>query len=136
MAAEPADDPALIQDDVERTQDAMGATVQKLEDKLNPRKIAQSMLSDDNADTARDAWEVVTRSPVPVAMIAAGTAWLLATSDAPMISRFREELKRRFRGAIDSAGSDDRLRPRSAEPAPIGPPPPAGEAYDRRSSDG
>ena len=41
MAAEQNDDPARIEEEVEQTQDAMGETIQKLEDKLSPRKFAQ-----------------------------------------------------------------------------------------------
>ena len=132
MPADRNEDPATIERDVERTQDAMGDTVQKLEDKLNPRKLAQSLFSDDNADTARDAWDVVRQSPLPVAMIAAGTAWLLATSEAPMISRLRDELKSRFRSAVGSRNSESASRPDVHHPAPIGPPPATGEAFDRR----
>ena len=50
------EDVDAIERDVERTQDALGDTVQQLEDKLSPRKFAQSLFSDDNADFARDAW--------------------------------------------------------------------------------
>jgi hypothetical protein len=130
MPADRNGDPATIERDVERTQDAMGDTVQKLEDKLNPRKMAQSLFSDDNADTAREAWDVVRQSPLPVAMIAAGTAWLLATSEAPMISRLRDELKSRFRSAVGSGRSESASEIR--HPAPIGPPAATGEAFDRR----
>jgi hypothetical protein len=132
MAANKSDDPATIQQDVESTQDAMGDTIQKLEDRLSPRKFAQSLLSDENSDTAREAWEVVRRNPVPVAMIGVGAAWLFAASDAPMIRRWREELKARFRGAINERASGAAMHARSAPATSGGPPPPAGEAYDRR----
>jgi Protein of unknown function (DUF3618) len=131
MAADHIDEPATIQRDVERTQDAMGETVQKLEDQLSPRKFAQSLFSDENAGTAQEAWDVVRQSPLPVAMIGGGLAWLLATSQAPMIKRLREELKARFRTAIDSASSGSAPN-RSSESASAGPPRAAGEAFDRR----
>jgi hypothetical protein len=135
MAADHRDDPQAIEQDVERTQDAMGETVQKLEDKLNPRNMAQSLFSGGNGDTAREAWDVVRQSPLPVAMIAAGTAWLFATSEAPLISRWREELKSRFRNAIGSGGaSGSGERPNVQHPAPIGPPPATGEEFDRRNA--
>jgi Protein of unknown function (DUF3618) len=132
MAANQTDDPAIIEEDVERTQDAMGDTARKLEERLNVRNIGQSLLGEDNAATAREAWEVVRHNPIPVAMIVGGVGWLLAKSDAPMISRLRDELKSRFTGAIGSAASGSGLRPRAEEPAPIGPPPATGEAFDRR----
>jgi hypothetical protein len=124
---------AEIERDVERTQDQMGDTVQQIESKLNPRNIARSVLGDQHADTAQDAWQVVRQSPVPVALIAVGTAWLFATSDAPLVSRIRDDLKSRIKGATGSGGSP-RLRPRSEEPAPIGPPPAVGEDLDRRAA--
>ena len=113
MAAEQSDDPARIQEEVEQTQDAMGETIQKLEDRLSPRKFAQSLLSDENSDTAREAWEVVRRNPVPVAMIGVGAVWLLAASDAPLIRRWREELKARFRGAINDRASGAGIQTRA-----------------------
>ena len=132
MAASTADtrqDEESIERDIERTQDQMGETVQKLEDSLNPREIARSVMGDDNADLAKDALEIARQNPIPVAMIAVGAIWLLATSKSPAVSR----LKDRFRS---SKGSDDLdsngLRPRSAEPAPIGPPPETDPNFDRR----
>lgn len=132
MADNPSNSPEVIERDIERTQDAMGDTVQKLEEKLSPANLAQSLFSDENTDTAREVWDVVRESPLPVAMIVGGAAWLLATSDAPMISRFRNQLKSRFAGS-GSEDSPSSLRARSEEPAPIGPPPERGEAFDRRS---
>jgi Protein of unknown function (DUF3618) len=132
MADDQMDDPATIQQDVERTQDAMGDTVQKLEDRLSPRKLAQSLFSDENSGAAQDAWDVVRQSPLPVAMIAGGAAWLLATSQAPMIRRLREELKSRFSSAVNSATSSSNERQRSFDSTAAGPPPATGEAFDRR----
>jgi hypothetical protein len=133
MTASEKQNPDTIERDIERTQYKMGDTVQKIEEKLSPRTLARSLLSDDHADNAREAWTVVRKSPLPVAMIAGGAAWLFATSDAPMISRLRDQLKARFKNAVGSGGSSDELRPRSDEPAPIGPPPERGAAYDRRA---
>jgi hypothetical protein len=132
VTADARDDADVIERDVERTQDAMGDTVEKLEEKLSPSNLAQSLLSEDGRDTAREAWQVVRESPLPVAMIVGGAAWLLATSQAPMISRVRNQIKSRFGGG-QSDSSPSSLRSRSEEPAPIGPPPEQGEAFDRRS---
>jgi hypothetical protein len=119
---------AAIERDIERTQDEMGETVQKLEDSLNPREIARSVMGDDNADLAKQAWEVARENPIPVAMIAVGAVWLLATSNAPAIRQLRDRFRSgRTSGSRASAG----LRPRSAEPAPIGPPPSTDPTLDR-----
>lgn len=123
------DDAAAIEREVRRTQDEIGDTVQSLEDKLNPRDMTRSVMGDDGADAAKEALEVTRQNPIPVAMIAVGLIWLLATARTPGIRRFTDRLT----GRRPSAGEDrSGLRPRSAEPAPIGPPPPIGETYDRR----
>ena len=77
-------DEATIERDIERTQDEMGETVQKLEDSLNPREIARSVMGDDNADIAREALQVARQNPIPVAMIAVGAVWLLASESAQL----------------------------------------------------
>lgn len=118
-------DPDTIEREVERTQDAIGDTVEKIEEKLNPREIARSVLGDDGSDIAREALDVARHNPIPLALIAVGVIWLFATSDSQIVERLRDRI-------LGRSGSDDRLRPRSEEPAPIGPPPETGEAYDRR----
>jgi hypothetical protein len=116
---------AMIERDIEQTQDEMGETVQKLEDKLTPREMARSMIGEENTDFAREAVQLARQNPVPVAMIAVGAIWLLATAKTPGMRRMTDRLW----GGSDS--SEPRLRPRSEEPAPIGPPPPVGEGFDR-----
>ena len=134
MAADTTDtrtEEVAIERDIERTQDEMGETVQKLEDSLNPREIARSVMGDDNADLAREAWQVARQNPVPVALIAIGAVWLLATSNSPAIRQLRDRFKSgRRAGSRGSAG----LRPRSAEPAPIGPPPATDPTLDRMAA--
>jgi hypothetical protein len=125
-------DQASIEDEVRRTQDEIGETVNKLEEKLSPREITRSALGDDGADVAREALDVARQSPIPVALIAVGIIWLLATSRSPMIRRITERITGSGRG---SEGTDAGLRQRSAEPAPIGPPPTTGESYDRRADE-
>lgn len=119
---------ADLERDVRRTQDQMGDTVDKLEEKMNPREVTRSVIGDDGADVAQEALEVTRRNPIPVAMIAVGLIWLLATSRSPAIKRFTDGLT----GKRSSERSRDGLRPRSQEPAPIGPPPAMGEEFDRR----
>lgn len=121
---------AAIEDDVRRTQDRIGDTVDKLEDKLNPREITRSVIGDENTDVAEEALDIARTNPIPVAMIAIGAIWLVATSPSPAIKRLREGITGKGRST-----GDMKLRPRSAEPAPIGPPPPKGEAFDRRAAE-
>lgn len=118
-------DEAMIEADIERTQDQMGETVQKLEDSLTPKEMARSVMGDEGTDFAKEALEIVRQNPIPAALIAVGAIWLLATARTPGIRRLTDRL---WSGSSSTSG----LRPRSAEPAPIGPPPPVGEELDRR----
>jgi len=123
-------DEAMIEREIERTQDQMGETVQKLEDSLNPRHVARSLLGDQNTDLAKEALEVVRQNPIPVALMAVGAIWLLATSSrSPAVRRLTDQ----FRSGSSGAGgrSPTGLRPRSEEPAPIGPPPATDPTLDR-----
>ena len=115
-----------IEQDVVQTQDEMGETLQKLEEQLTPRGIAQSVMGDQGTDYAREVLDLVKQNPLPVGMIAVGAIWLLATSRSPMIKRVTS--------AVTGGPSEPKLRPRSEEPAPIGPPPETGLEYDRRAS--
>jgi hypothetical protein len=121
------DDPAVIKREVVETQDEIGDTVEKLSEKLNPREVARAAVGSDSAELAKEALEVTKQSPIPVALIAVGTVWLLATSRAPMIRRVRERLigsarNRGFRPALalGRAGADRPLIPswRNLRPAP------------------
>ena len=121
-------DEAVIERDIERTQDEMGETVQKLEESLSPREVARSVMGEENSEIAKDALEIARQNPIPVAMIAVGAIWLLASSRSPAGRRLMD----RFRsgGKSHPTVSAD-LRPRSAEPAPIGPPPVTDPRLDR-----
>lgn len=121
--------PDAIERDVRRTQDEIGDTVDKLEEKMNPREVSRSVIGDDGTELAEEALEVTRTNPIPVAMIAVGVIWLLASSGSPTIKRITD----RITGKSGTAKGD--LRPRSAEPAPIGPPPETGQAFDRRRSE-
>ena len=72
-------DPAAIEQDIRRTQDQIGDTVAKLEEQLNPRELARTVVGEDGNEIAREALEITRRNPIPVAMIAVGLIWLLAT---------------------------------------------------------
>ena len=118
-------DPSAIANEVRRTQDEIGDTVGRLEEKMNPGDISREMLGDEGTEVAKEAFEVARTNPIPVAMIAVGLIWLIASSNSPAIRRFTDRISGRSGGGMD-------LRSRSEEPAPIGPPPPSGEAFDRR----
>jgi len=122
-----SDDPQTIERDIERTQDWIGETVEKIEEKLTPREVTRSVLGDSGQEWVREGLRMARDNPVPVAMIAIGAIWLFATSDSPLVKRMSDRLSRAVHG--DSA---DGLRSRNEEPAPIGPPPTRGESYDRR----
>ena len=115
---------ARIERDIERTQDEIGETVQKLEESLTPRQMARSVIGDENTDFAKEALELVRQNPIPAAMIAVGAIWLLATARTPGMRRMTDRVLGR--------SNTDGLRPRSEEPAPIGPPPETGRSFDRR----
>jgi hypothetical protein len=122
--------PETIERDIERTQDAIGDTVEKLEQKLTPREFTRSILGDDGQEVMREGIRLVRENPIPAAMIVVGAIWLFATSRSPLLGRVGERLSSAVRGNR----GDDKLRPRSEEPAPIGPPPAQGEEFDRRSA--
>lgn len=122
-------DPESIEAEVRRTQDEIGETVDRLEQKMNPRDVSRELLGEEGTDVAREAIEVTRTNPIPVALIAVGIIWLVASSNSPAIRRFTDRITGKRGGGMD-------LRPRSEEPAPIGPPPPTGETFDRRASEG
>jgi hypothetical protein len=130
MAANRSDHADTIEREIDRTQDRIGDTVEKIEEKMDPSEITRSVLGDDGQETVRNGIRIARENPIPVALIAVGAVWLFATSDTPMIRRVRERLM----GSGRSPAGKDRhgLRPRSEEPAPIGPPPERGEDFDRR----
>lgn len=85
-------DEAVLEREVRETQDEIGETVQKLEQKLEPKEIVRSAVGDRNFDLGREAIEVVKHNPVPAALIAVGVIWLLATSNSPTINEVRRRL--------------------------------------------
>jgi len=126
MSDDRTNDADAIEQDVVQTQNEMGETLQKLEDKLTPRGIAQSVMGEQGTDQARELLDLVKQNPIPVGMIAVGAIWLLATARSPMLDRLKS--------SVTSRSDEFKLRPRSEEPAPIGPPPETGLEYDRRAS--
>ena len=118
---------AAIEQDVVQTQDQIGETLHKLEESLTPKGIAQSVMGERGTDQARELLDLVKQNPIPVGLIAIGAIWLLATARSPMVDRLKN--------SVTSRSDGFNLRPRSEEPAPIGPPPETGLEYDRRASD-
>jgi hypothetical protein len=129
VADNQTENPEAIEQDIERTQDAMGDTIEKIERKLNPKDITRSVLGDSGQEWMREALRLARDNPIPLAMIAAGTVWLLATSESPLIRRLGDRISDRLTG---SGGS---LRSRGEEPAPIGPPASQGDEFDRRAAE-
>src|SRR5688572_23355778 len=80
MTAETGSEADLIERDIRETQDEIGETIGKLEEQLRPREIARSIVSDDGTELAKEALDIIRRNPVPVALIAIGAIWLLATA--------------------------------------------------------
>lgn len=126
MADKHTDNPEAIERDIERTQDAIGDTIETIEQKLTPKEISRSVLGDSGQEWLREGVRIARENPVPLAMIALGAVWLLATSESPLIKRLGDRLSDRL------AGSGPDLRSRREEPAPIGPPASTGDQYDRR----
>jgi hypothetical protein len=79
MSDDPTGDAAIIERDIDRTQDRMGDTVEKLEERLTPPKVAESLIGSRGSETAEQALEVAKRNPIPVALIAIGAVWLVAS---------------------------------------------------------
>lgn len=125
MADNRTDDPETIERDIERTQDSIGDTVDKIEEKLTPSNVTRSLLGEDGQEWVREGIRLARENPIPVAMIAIGAIWLLAGGKGSKLDSLRERLTHK---------GPDGLIPRSGEPAPIGPPPNHGEKYDRRAN--
>ena len=81
-------DPADIERDIRRTQDAMSRTVDRLGDQLTPRNLINSLLdkAEDNNIDARYLIDGARRNPLALAMIAGGAIWLVSDSDAKLPS--------------------------------------------------
>ena len=97
MVDDPKADAALIEADILRTQDELGDTLGKLEEQLTPPAIARSLIGDDGTDIVKEAIELTRQNPVPVALIAIGVIWLIATARTRNGSRLAELLAREAR---------------------------------------
>ena len=70
-------DARRLERDIRETQDQIGDTVSKLEEQLSPKKIVQSLFSDDGGKTG-EYIEMAKRNPIAAAMIGGGLAWLMS----------------------------------------------------------
>lgn len=76
--------PDAIERDIKRTQAEMSATVDQLGGQMTPRNIFNALLdkADENDVDARMVIEGARRNPVALALIAAGSIWLISDRDA------------------------------------------------------
>ncbi|MDQ4088042.1 MAG: DUF3618 domain-containing protein [Pseudomonadota bacterium] len=88
------EDPAIIEQDIRRTQEDMSRTVDKIGDQLTFRNVFNSLLdkADENNVDARYLIEGARRNPVALGLIAAGAIWLVSDKDAkfPTLSKGKE----------------------------------------------
>ena len=79
-------DPAAIEQDIRRTQDEMGRTVDRLGDQLTLKNVFNAMLdkADENNVDARYLLDGARRNPVALGLIAAGAIWLVSDKDAKL----------------------------------------------------
>ncbi len=102
-----AQDPAIIEQDIRRTQEEMSRTVDKIGDQFTARNIFNALLdkADENNVDARMLLDGARRNPVALGLIAAGAIWLVSDKD----SKFPTVKKDGFRSSDedwDYDGSD------------------------------
>lgn len=126
MSADERDDADTIEGEIERTQDEIGDTVERIGEKLSPNAVTRSLLGDEGQEVVREIIHMARDNPIPSAMVAIGAIWLVATSDSPLFPRIGKRLTRMISGehAEEDTGSSD-------GPSRVGPPPPVGDSYDR-----
>ena len=78
------EDPAIIEQDIRRTQEEMSRTVDKIGDQLTMRNIFNALLdkADENDVDARMIVDGARRNPIALGLIAAGTIWLISDKDS------------------------------------------------------
>jgi hypothetical protein len=105
--------PPEIERDIARTRGDLAQTLDALERRLDPRRIAEKgidMLSNNllNSETVNRGVEAVRANPIPVALIGIGAAWLAASSTG-MVDRLAkderiEAVRRRVGDFADDVG--------------------------------
>jgi hypothetical protein len=78
------DDPAVIEQDIRRTQDDMSRTVDKIGDQLTIKNVFNALLdkADENGVDAQYLVEGARRNPIALGLIAAGAIWLVSDKDS------------------------------------------------------
>ncbi len=81
-------DPAVIEQEIRRTQDSMSRTVDKIGDQLSIKNIVNSLLdkADENDVDARMLLDGARRNPIALGLIAAGAIWLVSDKDSKIPS--------------------------------------------------
>lgn len=94
-----SDDPAIIEQDIRRTQDDMSRTVDKIGDQLTPKKIVNALLdkADESGVDTQYLIDGARRNPLALGLIAAGAIWLVSDKD----SKFPSLPKRKSKGSAD-----------------------------------
>ena len=79
-------DPATIEQDIRKTQDEMGRTVDRLGDQLTLKNVFNALLdkADENNVDARYVIDGARRNPIALGLIAAGAIWLVSDKDAKL----------------------------------------------------
>ena len=79
-------DPAAIEQDIKRTQDEMGRTVDRLGDQLTLKNVFNALLdkADENNVDARYLVDGARRNPIALGLIAAGAIWLVSDKDSKL----------------------------------------------------
>ena len=94
-----------VADEIRRTQDEMGETVQQIEEKLQPPKLIQAIAGNDREETVNEALRLIRKNPIAAAMIAVGVVWLIASTSR--------------RKTTDTTHDDSEFNLRTEEPAPL-----------------
>ena len=76
--------PEQIEADIERTQDEMSRTVDRLGDQFTPRNLMNALFdkAEENDIQARQLYDGARRNPLALGMIAGGLLWLVSDHDA------------------------------------------------------
>jgi hypothetical protein len=104
------DDPAAIERDIQRTQEEMSRTVDKLGNQLTAKNLVNALLdrADANGVDANYLIDGARRNPIALGLIAAGAIWLVSDKDSKFPSM--PERKKKPQGAtkdeLDLYGSD------------------------------
>jgi hypothetical protein len=78
------EDPAVIEQDIRRTQDEMSRTVDRIGDQLTIKNVFNALLdkADENNVDARMLVDGARRNPMALGLIAAGAIWLVSDKDS------------------------------------------------------